>query len=243
MAAFFKLNRKEKILSAKEYELNNESLGNIIVRISPKAIRISLVVKKDGTVKLTLPIGIDLQYGINFAVSRKEWIDAAKIKIAARVAKNKLVIEDGFRTRLYTFRFIEGSSDKIKIKLSDYTIYIIHGKNKDEIQKYAKAALRKILRLEALAILPERVDIIAKRFGFSYGKISIRDSKTRWGSCSSNNDISLSIHLMRLPDHLINFIITHELCHTIHKNHGDKCHELLNKLTNGREKYLLQEEY
>ena len=46
-------------------------------------------------------------------------------------------------------------------------------------------------------------------------------------------DINLNIHLMRLPEHLSDFIILHELCHTVHKNHGKAFHDLLNKLSGG----------
>ena len=50
----------------------------------------------------------------------------------------------------------------------------------------------------------------------------IKNNKTRWGSCSHRNNINLSLHLMRLPEHLIDYIIAHELVHTVHKNHSNK---------------------
>ena len=76
------------------------------------------------------------------------------------------------------------------------------------------------LRQKALAYLPHRTAELAKKHGFSYRRVSVRRSRTRWGSCSVVNNINLSIFLMQLPDHLIDYVILHELVHTVHKNHS-----------------------
>ncbi|MFR4025115.1 MAG: M48 family metallopeptidase [Alistipes indistinctus] len=88
-------------------------------------------------------------------------------------------------------------------------------------------------RTEAQADLPQRTARLAGQLGFRCGAVTVRNARTRWGSCSARDDISLSIHLMKLPDELIDYVIIHELCHTIHKNHGPKFHKLLDRLTGG----------
>ncbi len=62
---------------------------------------------------------------------------------------------------------------------------------------------------------------LALELGFQYRSVSCRHQKSRWGSCSYHNDISLNIELMRLPPELRDYIIVHELTHTFHKHHQD----------------------
>lgn len=81
--------------------------------------------------------------------------------------------------------------------------------------------LRKITE-QAKSELPARVDEIARKYGFSHNGVGIRNMKSRWGSCSSGKVIHLSVYLMRLPSHLIDFVIVHELCHTREMNHSSR---------------------
>ncbi len=97
------------------------------------------------------------------------------------------------------------------------------------------------LRAEAKATLPERVAELATRYGLRYGRVTIRAARTKWGSCTSRGDISLSLYLMTLPEHLRDYIIIHELCHTVHHNHSPRFHSLVNELTGGRERELARE--
>ncbi len=94
------------------------------------------------------------------------------------------------------------------------------------------------LRQRAKEFLPAKVEELSRKTGLRCGKVSVRAARSRWGSCSTRNDISLSLFLMRLPEELIEFVIIHELCHTIHKNHSDKFHRLLDHHVGGREKEL-----
>ncbi len=94
------------------------------------------------------------------------------------------------------------------------------------------------LRRKAKEYLPERIAQIAAKTNLKYNKVSLRAARTRWGSCSSKNNISLSIYLMALPEHLIDFVILHELCHTVHHNHSAKFHTLMDYICQGREKEL-----
>ena len=98
-----------------------------------------------------------------------------------------------------------------------------------------------MMRREAKALLPERVAFWAQKFGFKYGRVSIRASRSKWGSCSGDNNISLSLFLMTLPEHLRDYVIIHELCHTVHHNHSSAFHALVDRCLGGNEKNLRSE--
>lgn len=68
--------------------------------------------------------------------------------------------------------------------------------------------------------LTRRLAELAEKHGYSYGKVIIRNQKTRWGSCSHRNTISLNIKLILVPDDLRDYVMLHELVHTRHHDHG-----------------------
>lgn len=97
------------------------------------------------------------------------------------------------------------------------------------------------LRREAKQHLPARVELLAQQHGLHYGKVTIRASRTKWGSCTAQNNISLSLFLMTLPQHLRDYVIIHELCHTVHHNHSQQFHALVDRISGGNEKHLAKE--
>ncbi len=97
------------------------------------------------------------------------------------------------------------------------------------------------LRRAAKADLPARVERLSQRTGLRYTKLTIRAARTKWGSCSGCNNLSLSLFLMTLPEHLRDYVIIHELCHTVHHDHSPRFHALVDRLTGGNEKALARE--
>lgn len=77
-------------------------------------------------------------------------------------------------------------------------------------------------RKEARALVAERLQFFNTTYRTSYGNISIRNQKTRWGSCSSKNNLSFNYRITFLPPSLADYIIVHELCHTIEHNHSPR---------------------
>ncbi len=73
---------------------------------------------------------------------------------------------------------------------------------------------------KAKKVLTRRLKQLAEKHGFVYNRVFFRNQKTRWGSCSSKNNISLNIKLITLPDELIDYVILHELVHTRRKDHS-----------------------
>ena len=94
-------------------------------------------------------------------------------------------------------------------------------------------AEREVLRAKAKAILPQRVAELASQHGLKYGKVSIRASRTKWGSCSAVGNISLSLYLMILPEHLRDYVILHELVHLKVPNHGKDFVAMMNQYMPG----------
>lgn len=78
----------------------------------------------------------------------------------------------------------------------------------------------KRLAEEALKVLPERVHIFAEKIGVTYGRITIRNQKTRWGSCSAKGNLNFNCLLMLTPKEVQDYVIVHELCHRKEMNHS-----------------------
>lgn len=94
--------------------------------------------------------------------------------------------------------------------------------------EYGKSAEREYLSNEeihklaekALEYIPKRVSYFAKQIGVTYGRITIRNQKTRWGSCSSKGNLNFNCLLMLTPPEVIDYVIVHELCHRKEMNHS-----------------------
>jgi len=97
------------------------------------------------------------------------------------------------------------------------------------------------LRRKAQAVLPAQLAKLAELHGFKYACVKIRKSRSRWGSCSSKGTISLSFYLLLLPEHLIEYVLLHELCHTVQMNHSPAFWALLDKCTQNKARKLRQE--
>lgn len=97
------------------------------------------------------------------------------------------------------------------------------------------------LRKAAKDYLPGRLQQLALQYGFSFTSVRVRNTHTRWGSCSILRSISLSVSLMTLPSHLIDYVLLHELCHTKVMNHGPHFYKLLDSVTGNKAHELSRE--
>ena len=73
---------------------------------------------------------------------------------------------------------------------------------------------------KALEYIPKRVEYFAVLVGVDYGKITIRNQKTKWGSCSSKGNLNFNCLLMLTPPEVIDSVVVHELCHRKEMNHS-----------------------
>ncbi len=77
--------------------------------------------------------------------------------------------------------------------------------------------------------LPKHFHQVSQSTGISYNGLTIRNQKTVWGSCTSQHAINLNYKLYFLPEHLVNYVMIHELCHTRYLNHSDKFWQLVER--------------
>ena len=82
------------------------------------------------------------------------------------------------------------------------------------------AAQEKELRERAKSVLAQRTAYFARQIGVTYGKITVRDQKTRWGSCSQTGNLNFNFRLILAPPEVLDYVVVHELCHRRQMNHS-----------------------
>jgi len=93
-----------------------------------------------------------------------------------------------------------------------------------------RVALQRWLKRRAQHLLPPRLTELAERYGFNFTRATIRLQRSRWGSYSSRGTISLNAKLLFVPVELVDHVLLHELCHSIHPHHGEAFQTLLASL-------------
>lgn len=86
-------------------------------------------------------------------------------------------------------------------------------------EKLSEEEIRKLANL-ALDVIPVKVKHYASLMKVRYGRITIRNQKTRWGSCSGKGNLNFNCLLMLTPDEVVDYVVVHELCHLIEMNHS-----------------------
>lgn len=98
-----------------------------------------------------------------------------------------------------------------------------------DIKPLSNARIRE-LTLKAQTYIPQRVRHFCVSAGVDYGRITIRNQKTRWGSCSRNGNLSFNCLLMLMPPEVIDYVVVHELCHRKEMNHSKAFWEEVQKI-------------
>ncbi len=200
---------------------------------SSKAKNINISIKPRQGVRVSVPRWISFKNAERFAYQKIGWMKKHLSKM--KTLENKTTIfnlDTQFSTKKHQLVIIKKDISIYKTIIKDGLIKVLIPisiqVSSKECQDYIRGAIEHAWRKEAKELLTKRTAELAQTHGFEYAKISIRNSKTRWGSCSYNNNINLSLHLMMLPDDLIDYVILHELVHTKEKNHGIYFWKLLN---------------
>ena len=81
---------------------------------------------------------------------------------------------------------------------------------------------RKVLAMQAAEVIPQRVRFYAERIGVTYNRITIKNQRTRWGSCSEKGNLNFNLALMKGPPQALDYVVVHELCHRLEMNHSDR---------------------
>lgn len=75
---------------------------------------------------------------------------------------------------------------------------------------------------QAMQIIPDKVRFYAEKIGVDYGRVTIRNQKTRWGSCSAKGNLNFNCLLMLTPEDVLDYVVIHELCHRKEMNHSPR---------------------
>ena len=221
----------------KEKTINIDGI-NITLLKRARVRNINISIKPLVGVRVVLPIFSSFRRAEKLVHNKMVWIKKhfARMKDAE---KNYTIFnfDTDFRTRDSKLFISSSDSARINYFLKNGIIHIHIPSNMHIFSVNVQQEIRKIIesvwRKEAKMYLPNRLKELADLHGLTYNKVSVRNTKTRWGSCSYHNNISLNLHLMRLPDHLIDYVLLHELAHTKVKNHSIDFWSYLEKLMKG----------
>lgn len=219
-------------------------IGEISLVKSKKARKYyNIRINKEGYVILSIPRGGTYKRAEIIARDNYLKIQKAKSKHQQRQKKQRIFSEnDVYHTSNSKIRVIKEEKKENNFFDEKDTIKIIIPDDKDissdEVQEYIKECIRYVLRKEANNYIPARVYELAKKHDLKYNNVKISKAEKRWGSCSSVNNLNFSFYLITLPGELIDYIILHELSHTVHKNHSSEFYSLLDKLTEGNHESL-----
>jgi len=206
------------------YQTYIEGIGTVRLKRSNKAKYLRLKVHPHQGIVVIVPRNISDSSALHFVSRKKSWIEkSVKRQISYKNQTTRFTESSSFATRSHQLFLLRHQKKTMKSVVKDDKIVIWYPEiakvEDDRIQAFIRKTIEETWRLEAKKILPVRLDELAKKHGFRYNKIKIKNAKTRWGSCSAQNNINLNIQLMRLPDYLIDYVILHELMHTKEKNH------------------------
>ena len=206
------MNKQENIVCYKE-------IGEVNYVKNRGARNLSIRINRKGELRVTVPGYVSIRRAEEFLWSRKNWI----------VTKLAEINKDASQ-----FKEPE-AGDEVILRGRKIPIWLL------EKEKSAEEALWRILLLEAKAYLPNRLATLAETHGLKYSGLKIRRMKSRWGSCTAKNSINLNSWLMMLPDHLSDYVILHELVHTLHRDHSHRFWEALDSVTEGSSRQLRKE--
>lgn len=224
-----------------EKKIQDSELGVIIVRTSPRAKRYTLKIS-NGHITATMPIGGDEKRMLSFISENKTRLKAALQKHPARDLLSDATI---LQTASFSLHIFCSERTNFYMTLDKEVLHIACPEQTEfadaRVQKLLSGMLERALRHEANRLLPERLANLAKRHNFVCTGVKVNNSKTHWGSCTQRKSINLSLSLMLLPWHLIDYVLLHELCHTLEMNHSDRFWALMDKTTEGKSLQLREE--
>jgi len=215
-----------------------EHIGIVTFSRNRRSKNIKLSVKPDKSVLVSFPYYASKKEVLRFLEKNREWIRKQQEKMDGR----KTIVRTGtiIHSKIYTIHFAISDKRRVSKAGRNLTIYVPDFES-DDSKRYIEKSIAEIYRFEAKQLLPARLKELALMHGFSFNKVTIRNNRRNWGSCSSKNNISLNLQMMKLPDGLIDYILLHELVHTEIKNHSQAFWKRLDELTGRRAKQLARQ--
>ena len=191
-----------------EFRLKCAPEVSVALRRSARARRVSLRVSSlDGRVTLTLPPGTPERVGMAFAEEKARWLREAVGKISAPVP-----VESGATLPVFGEHRSVVSGAGRSARLREATIEAPPGREGPAIE-----ALLKRLARDRLA---SATDCYARRLGRTPGRLTLRDPRSRWGSCSAEGNLMFSWRLILAPPDVLDYVAAHEVAHLQHMDHS-----------------------
>ncbi len=191
------------------------------VRVSNRTRSIGLRVTHEEGLVVTIPRGFDIRQLPSILINKRAWIDKAMKKLAD-TPPPQAVFPDQIELRsvqeswkvVYTFK----NKKTTRLTEKPHHVLVISGNTRSKLA--VKRLIKLWIRKRAIQVLPGWLDSISQRIGIFANGLTVRDQRTRWGSCSAQNTISLNQKLILLPPELVEYIMVHELCHTQVHSHS-----------------------
>lgn len=215
LAELFRFPLFQQFTPDESLEVGGRRLPLVLIR-HPRARRYLLRLNPDGAARVTIPRGGSVAEARRFAERSKAWLEQALQRQAARPFRSRL-------WRVGTSILLRGESVVIEMAAGVTGNAVRFG---SEVVTVAEGitdfrpAIEKHLRQLATQELPPRVQAYAAQHQVAVSRISVRNQKSRWGSCSRRGTISLNWRLIQTPLHVQDYIILHELMHLRQMNHS-----------------------
>jgi len=225
-----------------ERYIKDEELGIITICYNSRARKYRLKIS-DGKIIATLPLFGKLSDLLGLIEKNRKALKEALETIPRRPQLNE---DTNLQTATFRVQITcQNISERFLMQLQNDILQIVCPQGTDfsdeKVQTLLRRMLSTALRHEAKRLLPERVKYWADKYGFTYSQVKITNSRTRWGSCNQEKGLCLSLNLMLLPWYLIDYVLLHELCHTIEMNHSEQFWVLMDKVTQGKSRQLREE--
>ncbi len=186
------------------------------IRISARCRRLILRISSKG-LELVTPKKITQQKAMSFLTLKKNWITQNwHLACSSRLDQalpNLIELEAVKETWQVSYAINQVARLNYDLKTREIKIY-------SEYHKDSLYLLRKWFCHKATTFLIPMLERWSKQYRLPYGKVSVRFQKTRWGSCSRAKNINLNAKLLFLPINIVDYVIVHELVHTIHFDHS-----------------------
>lgn len=193
-------------------------IGEVILKKSSRAKRIILKINQRGVPEVTVPSYVPFIMAKRFAIAQQDWI-----KKHFKPSTSRYIHHTQRIGRTHAIVFQPGAEKKVTSRVSKNQIIVKFPAHLEptavQVQDEAYKAAQRAVKREAELVLPAMLYKLAQQYNYRYTSVSVKNMKTRWGSCSSEGVINLNIWLMQLTDELIEYVCLHELAHLNHPHH------------------------
>jgi len=203
-------------MASKQVNIPEVGVVHLYKRRGNRSLRLSI--GSNGEVRVSLPYWLPYKAGEQFARAKTAWINANRTRGTA--------LQHGHAIGKAHHVYFEQSptATKVQAKVAANEVRIsyptIYASQDEVVQLAAQKASIRALRKEAEVLLPQRLQALSNQTGLAFKNVSVKQLKSRWGSCTSDKEITLNLFLMQLPWHLIDYVLVHELTHTKVMQHG-----------------------